>query len=206
MSNYHDGVIKWKHFPCYWPFVRGIHRSPVYSLHKGQWRGALVLSLICTRINVWVNNGEAGDLRRYRARYDVTVKLKDDEHYVAIVEAVANISCQRSMPYPTTDTTWNYNRALAKPKYGRYEQRSTCVAIKIWHLHSVRPWHRFWLYVVSSKDIETWHMIDTIAGAVASYPILCTYLWFPTIVIGRWDKYPPGHPSMYITHSHVTMV
>ena len=24
----HDDVIKWKHFPRYWPFVRGIHRSP----------------------------------------------------------------------------------------------------------------------------------------------------------------------------------
>ena len=22
----HDDVIIWKHFPCYWPFVRGIHR------------------------------------------------------------------------------------------------------------------------------------------------------------------------------------
>ena len=32
-------LIKWKHFPRYWPFVRGIHRSPVNSLHKGQWRG-----------------------------------------------------------------------------------------------------------------------------------------------------------------------
>ena len=38
----HDDVIKWKHFPCYWPFVRGIHRSPVNSPHKGQWRGALI--------------------------------------------------------------------------------------------------------------------------------------------------------------------
>ena len=25
----YDDVIKWKHFPRYWPFVRGIHRSPV---------------------------------------------------------------------------------------------------------------------------------------------------------------------------------
>ena len=25
--TYHD-VIKWKHFPFYWPFVRGIHRWP----------------------------------------------------------------------------------------------------------------------------------------------------------------------------------
>ena len=47
----HDDVIKWKHFPRYWPFVRGIHRSPVNSPHKGQWRGALMFSLICTRIN-----------------------------------------------------------------------------------------------------------------------------------------------------------
>ena len=38
----HDDVIKWKHFPRNWPFVRGIHRSPVNSPHKGQWRGALM--------------------------------------------------------------------------------------------------------------------------------------------------------------------
>ena len=30
-------------FPRDWPFVRGIHRSPVDSTHKGQWRGALIL-------------------------------------------------------------------------------------------------------------------------------------------------------------------
>ena len=69
----HDDVIKWKHFPRYWPFVRGIHRSRVNSPHKGQWRGALMFSLICAWINSWVNNHEAGDLRRYRAHYDVTV-------------------------------------------------------------------------------------------------------------------------------------
>ena len=71
--NYPDDVIKWKHFPRYWPFVRGIHRSPVNSLHKGHWRVALMFSLICVCINGWVNNREAGDLRRYRAHYDVTI-------------------------------------------------------------------------------------------------------------------------------------
>ena len=73
VSLSHDDVIKWKHFPCYWPFVRGIHRSPVNSPHKGQWRGALMFSLICVWINGWVNNREAGDLRRYRGHYDVIV-------------------------------------------------------------------------------------------------------------------------------------
>ena len=68
-----ENVIKWKHFPRYRPFVRGIHRSPVNSPHEGQWRGALMFTLICARINGWVNSREAGDLRRYRANYDVIV-------------------------------------------------------------------------------------------------------------------------------------
>ena len=72
-KQYHDDVIKWKHFPRRWPFVRGIHRSPVNSPHKGQWRGALRFSSICAWINNWVNNREAGDLRRHRAHNDVIV-------------------------------------------------------------------------------------------------------------------------------------
>ena len=61
------------HFPRYWPFVRGIHRSPVNSPQRGQWRGALMFSLISVWINGWVNSGEAGDLRRHRAHYDVII-------------------------------------------------------------------------------------------------------------------------------------
>ena len=75
-SPTHDDVIKWKHFPRYWPLVRGIHRLTVNSPHKGQWRGALMFSLICAWINGWVNNHEAGDLRRHHAHYDVTVMLR----------------------------------------------------------------------------------------------------------------------------------
>ena len=41
-ANEDDDVIKWKHFLRYWPFVRGIHRSPVNSPRRGQWRGALM--------------------------------------------------------------------------------------------------------------------------------------------------------------------
>ena len=73
ISHKHDDVIKWKHFPRYCPFVRGIHRSPVNSPHKAQWRGAVMFSSICARINGWVNNGEAGDLRRHPVHYDVIV-------------------------------------------------------------------------------------------------------------------------------------
>ena len=72
-------VSWWRHqmetFSRYWPFVRGIHRSLVNSPHKGQWRGALMFSFICVWINGWVNNREAGNLRCYRAHYDVIVML-----------------------------------------------------------------------------------------------------------------------------------
>ena len=47
--------------------------SPVNSPHKGQWRGALVFSLICAWIHVLVNSREAVDLRRHRAHFDVFV-------------------------------------------------------------------------------------------------------------------------------------
>ena len=72
-ETFHDDVIKWKHFPRHRPFVRGIHQSPVNSPHKGQWRGTLMFSLICARVNCWVKYREAGDLRRHRAHYDVIV-------------------------------------------------------------------------------------------------------------------------------------
>ena len=48
-------------------------RSPVNSPLKGQWRGALMFSLICVWINGWVNTRKADDLRRYYTHYDVTV-------------------------------------------------------------------------------------------------------------------------------------
>ena len=75
MASLHDDVIEWKHFPRYWPFVRGIHRTPVNSPPKSQWRGALMFSLIYAWTNGWANNRDGGDLRRHRAHYDVTVML-----------------------------------------------------------------------------------------------------------------------------------
>ena len=62
-------------FPRHWPFVWGIHRWPVNSPHKDQWRGALMVSFIYAWINGWVNTRDACDLRRYRVHYDVTATV-----------------------------------------------------------------------------------------------------------------------------------
>ena len=62
------------------PLRGAIHRSPLNSPLKGQWRGALMLSLICAWIHGWANNGEAGDLRRYRVLDNVTVVSTPHPH------------------------------------------------------------------------------------------------------------------------------
>ena len=88
--NHHD-VIKWKHFPRHWPFVRAIHRSPVYSPRIGQWRGALMFTLICAWTNVWVNSRDAGDLRRHRAHYDITAMIM-------MVWSSGCVACGKGLP------------------------------------------------------------------------------------------------------------
>ena len=72
----HDDVIKWKHFPCSWPFVPGIPQPPVNSPHKGQWCWGLMFSLICAWINSWANNGDTSDLGCHCAHHDVTVTFE----------------------------------------------------------------------------------------------------------------------------------
>ena len=83
----------WRHqmetFSASLAICAGIHRSPVNSPHKGQWRGAMMFSLICVAINGWVNNREAGNLRHCRAHYDVIVmerfRSKQKSHYFSPV-------------------------------------------------------------------------------------------------------------------------
>ena len=69
----------WRHqmetFSALLAICAGNSAAPVNSPHKGQWRGALMFTLICVWINGCVNNREAGDLRRYCAHYGVTVML-----------------------------------------------------------------------------------------------------------------------------------
>ena len=67
----HDDVIKLKHFPRSWPFVRGIHRSPRWIPRTKASDAELYLVRVC--INGRVNNRKPGDLRRHRAHYDVMV-------------------------------------------------------------------------------------------------------------------------------------
>ena len=105
-TSTHDDVIYWKHFPRYWPFVRGTHRLPVNSPHKGQWHGALMtFSLICASVNGWVNNREAGDLRRHHAHYDVTVKY--------FIQIVGNLTCPEHSHFSFAQSFYKFSPRTA---------------------------------------------------------------------------------------------
>ena len=99
----HDDVIKWKHFQRYRPFVWGIHRSPVNSMHKCQWRWALMLSLIGAQINGWVNRREAGDLRCHHNHYVVTVMWLDPMLYSGYYVHLAPNFLRISVKWATKD-------------------------------------------------------------------------------------------------------
>ena len=81
----------------------GIHWSPVNSPHKGRWHGAVMFTLICARINGWVNNCEAGDLRRHHGHYDVIVMVcthvQRIENWYMGTLCWGNVSCsQKRLP------------------------------------------------------------------------------------------------------------
>ena len=61
--------------------------------HEGQWRRALMFSFICAWLNGWVNNREAGDLRRHRAHYDVIVMWIQDKRTHARPTVSGRIDC-----------------------------------------------------------------------------------------------------------------
>ena len=102
-------------FPRYWPLC-GV--SPVNSPHKGYWRGALIFFFICAWTNVWVNNRDAGDLRRHRAYYDVIVII-----------------------YPYPSGCFNGTKAIFRSLHGWI---ITSTHIYVYNLTSIAPYLTHW--------------------------------------------------------------
>ena len=78
---------------------------PVNSPHKGQWRGALMFSLICVWINGWVNNREAGHLRRHRGHYDVIV-MNHIEWHLWHLQKATQVHTVSTSKYIVVSCTW----------------------------------------------------------------------------------------------------
>ena len=163
----HDDVIKWKHYLRYWPFVRGIHRPTVNSLHKGQWRRALMFSLICSWVNGWVNNREAGDLRRHYGHYDVTAmptlfSCCPFPHYYYSPSAWS-LTCDGTVARHSRPITaanplieiyqWLIITELLQQGFGSYGiswNNTPVILFLCWHVEAWIKWH----YICIVKHIE----------------------------------------------------
>ena len=142
-------------FPRYWPFVRGIHRSPVNSPHKGQWHGALMFSLICVWINGSINNRETGDLRRLRAHYDVILYGSELLHWHPVKPMIA--------PMLVNTTGGNgYNRLV--PNHNLTQQSNVYLCM----------YHHFARY-------PCWWLTPTKVFSQKCFPWLC--VWEGCIII-----------------------
>ena len=100
--------------------MRGIHRSPVNSPHPGQWRGAFLYVLFdLPWTNAWVNNRDAGDLRRHRAHYYVTVMWLTYNCHIGLsqwyrtvdINSIRKRQCCSTLVYATVFSygIWNKN-------------------------------------------------------------------------------------------------
>ena len=109
---FHDDVIKWKHFPRHWPFVQGIHRSRWIPRTKAS-DAELWWFLICARINDWVNNREAGDLRRHRGHYDVSVMSRNyidpDKSFIILLDQTLGQFYQNEVICFPWHGPWNHH-------------------------------------------------------------------------------------------------
>ena len=181
LCTFHDDVIKWKHFPRNWPFVRGIHRSPVNSPHKGQWRGALMFSLIYVWINGWVNNREAGDLRRYLVHYDVTVMLWPDLFMESEYIFAISISISIFLHSPSNKVWW---LCLVPTSTTRFANDVECRKFDI-----VIQGKKIWAITSNSVTENEEHdirsqILKTMFGLHASVIFGPQYVWFPVHLLG----------------------
>ena len=121
--------------------MHGIHQTPVNCLHKGQWRGALMFSLICAWMNGWVNKCEAGDLRCHHAHYDVTVMMFHRYHgrytLVTPLKYQRDSATQREIlgkaELPLTEKWKKGTKVMPFPVFARFPQ------VFIWRCSIVFP-------------------------------------------------------------------
>ena len=135
----------WRHqmepFSALLALCAGNSPVPVNSLHKGQWRGVLMFSLMYVWINDWVNNREAGDLRRHRTHNDVIVMK-------------VTVWSQDGLTY------WGLNKMS-----GTFKQQITFQTEISWMLIIV-SWLKVYWHLFQRVQLKTyWHWLEQWLGS-----------------------------------------
>ena len=158
---------------------------PVNSPHKGQWRGALMFSLFCVCIDDWVNNREAGDLRRHRGHYNVNV--------MAPAEIITE-------PPLLKNTLCNWLLVIhfdILMKKNRFELLHLCYRC---HWCCKKVWWNYLLDIRQMQKLINWpfHMIndDYIFESLVHHPLISLYIGktrYITFILDVWETYPCLH-------------
>ena len=120
--------------------------------HRGQWRGALMFSLIYAWTNSWANNDDAGDLRRHRAHYDVIVMNKSvRSKQTVIVSVTGNNWSNKSMV-----SSWPYQQ-LSHTSMVVCWTKEQCTRIST--LQVSAPYIYMWPYFLSLCLQMSWHRL-----------------------------------------------
>ena len=137
--------------PLCWEFT--VHRLPVNSPHKGQWHGVWVFFFIYAWTNDWVNNRDAGDLRRHRAHYDVSVMS---------TKPINETNVQNYLLYFALHVFQIRNYLYCIDEFGWYmpfketwlgdADDAVAMLLPLW-LHAAALWrHAVWIRIVTSHD------------------------------------------------------
>ena len=137
LMHSHDDVIKWEHFPRYWPIVRGIHRSPVNSPHKGQWCGALMFPLIARQ---WFETPLCSLWRHCNVLSSPCIPWLDENQRCfacTLSIYVLMFALQRNIPFPKQMFWCNI-----------YEEK--------WHFHHLLTWIFVYICIYSVNEKGSW--------------------------------------------------
>ena len=164
-------------------------------------------SLICVWINSWVNNREAGDLRRYRAHYDVTVMF----NWYTRLNFQLSVRDMILLLHPSYVTVchvpcrfcWRHRAFAWKFNYITFflYHLNICMAFSVidakWLINSIymnmsvllhrgkefRPWYMF------TAGIFIWHIYPCFQECVTVISEIACTLWWQranTIVLQRF--------------------
>ena len=201
LLEYHDDVIKWKHFPRYCPFVRRIYPSPVNS----QWRRASMFSLICAWTNSRANNGGPGDLRHHRSHYDIIVMTQGGPIYFCLLLSLFNIHLGAMLNVQFQKHGYRFDCAASCEVNFQFSQNNSlclltdliCMEFLSFYLSCQRE---LWISFISLKmayvnilkpehTVDCWYMTDLIrngqyfvwgqwyVGNAHDLNVICKALW-----------------------------
>ena len=169
----HGDVIKWKYFPRYWPFVRGIHRSPVNSPHKGQWHGALMFSLICALS------------KQSKHRWFVTPSRPFWRHCNVIYLIVFGIHYSVKS---TESRNWYNDKSSFYEKYGHHNTK--CATVSDFVLHIGHIWDCFSLARLVDNTLTSVLNLVYISLMSGFQIVFIYFINFKTLVKSRLSEKP----------------